>query len=353
MPQILVFLKMQSILAAHNATTLAFRLGQLDTVARCLLGAPTLYTPDMRAALALRWLTRIWALYREDRAILTGEALIGAECSAARNAFLDLLGSIHPPDILIADAIGLVRRIAIRPLAHERRETTEIVAASEPVLTAVLEALTSGRLPRDPVRRLEVLITQFRYSNAPNAAPLAATAQTPCWAINLAAAARSPAFYLTRTPLPVPGIVRRKMFRADRDRDARRRDITVSIDAALHDTTCDIAMIQRAALAFKRDFTRQRSHSRLATAWFLLFALDALSPAQLARALPASKAGAAKLLRQLVAAQMAHHHGTHEPYVCAIRFAVAFPAWESDAFAAQAMENTPFDPAHSTAEIEE
>lgn len=143
------------------------------------------------------------------------------------------------------------------------------------------------------------------------------------------------------------------MFRADRDRDARRRDIEVALDAALHDTTCDIAMIQRAAFAFKNEFAKQRSHSRLATAWMILVALDALSPAQLARALPATKAGAAKLLRQLVAAQMAHHHGTHEPYVCAIRFAVAFPAWENHAFVAQPDANDASDPLDIRAEIED
>jgi hypothetical protein len=314
-----------------DATTLAFRLGQIDTLQRVLLASPTLYSPEMRAALGLRWLTRIWVQYRADRGIATGGALIGAECSAARDAFLALLDSMLGPDAsMLADAVAVVRRSAIRPLAHERRETTAIVAASHPILAAVLEALHSVRAPRDPVARLDGLVTQFRYSTTLDDNPLSATAQTPCWAINLAAAAHSRAFGLVRAALPVPGVVSRKMFRADRDADARRSDIAIALDAALHETACDIALIQRADHAFRRDFTRQRSHSRLYAAWMLLFALGELTPSHLARALPATKAGAAKLLRQLVAARFAYHPGAHAPYACAVHFPVAFPAWGHD-----------------------
>jgi hypothetical protein len=132
---------------------------------------------------------------------------------------------------------------------------------------------------------------------------------------------------VVRTPLPVPGVVQRAMFRADRDAFQRRSDIAQALDHALHETACDIALILRADQLFRRDFTRQRSHSRLHTAWMLLFVLEALTPAQLARALPATKAGAAKLLRALVTGHLAHHHGSVEPYVCAVSFPVAFPGW--------------------------
>jgi hypothetical protein len=337
-----------------DATTLAFRLGQLDTVARCLLGNATLYTPVMREALALRWLGRIWAQYREDRAISGGEALCGAECAAVRNAFLSLLeDGLMPEDTLLPGAIRTVRRIAIRPLAQERQETEDITARSAPVLTAVLDALTSRRLPRDPVQRLCSLVTQFRYSHTADADPGAATAQTPCWALNLVAAARSPALHLARTPLPVPHVVQRKMFRADRDSAVRRDAIAATLDRALHDTMCDIALIQRADQAFKRECPKQRAHSRLHAAWMLLFALEAITPSQLARALPATKAGAAKLLRQLVAAQLARHHGGHTPYVCAIRFPIAFPAWGVDSFDAPPLSHTAPDPHGFRTEIED
>ncbi len=314
-----------------DSNALAFRIGQLDVAHQMLLESPALYSPALRGFLALRHLTRIWAQYREDRAILTGEALVGAECAAARNAFLALLESIVlPSDIFLADAIRLARRMAIRPLAHENSAATEIVETSEPVLSKVIEALGKPNLTRDPLRRLELLVEQFRYSDDLSEDPLSATALTPCWALNLAGAARSPALGLSREPHAIVGVVRRKMFRADRDVDQRRSDLVETLDGTLHETLCDVALILRADQAFTSEFTRQRSHSRLHTAWMLLFVLGALTPAQLARALPATKAGTAKLLRQLVTAQMAQHHGPYDPYLCAIQFAVAFPEWGAE-----------------------
>ena len=314
-----------------DSTALAFRIGQLDTAHQMLLDSPVLYSPELRGFLALRQLTRIWAQYREDRAILTGEALIGAECAAVRGAFLALLESIMSPDeFYLLGAIRLVRRMAIRPLTQERSAMAEIIDVSAPILGKVIEALAKPTLPRDPFRRLEILVGQFRYSESIDEGPLAATALTPCWALNLAGAARSPAFGLSRKPFSIIGVVCRKMFRADRNADQRRDDITNTLGGAVHEALCDIALILRADQAFTREFARQRSHSRLHTAWMLLYALGALTPAQLARALPATKAGTAKLLRQLVTAHMAHHHGTYDPYVCALQFAVAFPAWAAE-----------------------
>jgi hypothetical protein len=314
-----------------DSTALAFRLGQLDAAQTMLLASPAHYSPKLRGFLALRQLTRIWAQYREDRAILTGDALIGAECAAARGAFLALLESIVSPDEpYLLEAIRLVRRTAIRPLTQERSAMAEIIDASAPILGKVIEALEKPSLPRDPLRRLEILLGQFGYSESIDDDPLTATALTPCWALNLAGAARSPAFGLSRKPLCIPGVVRRKMFRSDRDADQRRSDIAETLLTALHEALRDIALVLRADQAFAYEFTQQRSHSRLQSAWMLLYALGALTPAQLARALPATKAGTAKLLRQLVTAQMAQHHGAYDPYVCAIQFAVAFPAWGAE-----------------------
>lgn len=75
---------------------LAFRLGQIDTLARFVLTNPHLYTPEMRGSLGLRWLTRTWAQYREDRAIEGGRALFDADCTPQRLAFLTLLTATLP-----------------------------------------------------------------------------------------------------------------------------------------------------------------------------------------------------------------------------------------------------------------
>ena len=73
-----------------DASPIAFRIGQIDALAKTLLASPALYSPEMRASLALRWLSRAWQQYRQDRAITLGPALIGAECATERNAFLTL-----------------------------------------------------------------------------------------------------------------------------------------------------------------------------------------------------------------------------------------------------------------------
>lgn len=313
---------------ASHAGPIAFRLGQIDALARVALASPALYTPEMRGSLALRWLGRAWDQYRQDRAISLGAQLIGAECTAQRNAFLTLLERALPSrEKPLRQAIRMSRKIAIRPIADEAAQAEAIVAASVPELDAVLAALAESRLPGDPLERLLALIDRFRYSTGDDSNGLSATARTPCWAINLAAVARGHGFHLAESPLPFPGIVQRRLFRADRDADERRADTNEALLDALHDAACDIARVPRAADVFAREFPSQRSNSRLFPAWMLLFGLGALTPAQLARALPATKAGAAKLLRQLEAKHLVHNQGPFEPFVLSISLPVAFPDW--------------------------
>ena len=61
---------------ASDTSPIAFRLGQVDALAKTLLASPALYSAEMRASLALHWLSRAWQQYREDRAITLGPALI-------------------------------------------------------------------------------------------------------------------------------------------------------------------------------------------------------------------------------------------------------------------------------------
>lgn len=317
---------------AIDVLPIAFRLGQLDALARTLLASPALFSPGMRASFHLRCLARAWEQYRQDRAISLGAQLIGAECAAERNAFLALLeralpDRTHP----LAQAIGAVRRLAIRPLPSEAAAAAEIVAASAGTLDAVLTALTDPVLPSAPLERLLALIDRFRTSTAIDDDPLAATALTPCWALNLAAAANGQGFHLSAGPLPCPGIVQRRLFRADRSPEDRRSSAAEILREALHDTACDIARLPRAAELFAREFPDQRSNSRLLPSWLLLFALGALTPAQLARALPATKAGAAKLLRQLEANHLAHCPAPFAPFSTTVSLPVAFPEpWEAE-----------------------
>ena len=314
--------------SAIDAGPIAFRIGQIDALARCLLASPTTYPAETRTALALRWLRRAWEQYRQDRAITLGPALIGAECAAERNAFLTLLERALPPrEKPLTQAIRMVRKIAIRPMVSEATETQAIVVASMGDLDAVLEAVAQEKLPGDPLERLLGLVDRFRYSSGVQADALSATARTPCWAINLVATALGSAFRLSEKPLPFPGIVQRRLFRADRDRAEGRTAARESLLDALHDTACEIARMPRAAEIFAREFPNQRSNSRLSLAWMLLFAFGALTPAQLARALPATKAGAAKLLRQLDATHLANHQGPFATFACAITIPMALPDW--------------------------
>ncbi len=313
-----------------DASALAFRLGHLDAVERAFLPSPALYSADLRAVLALRWLRRIWTQYRKDRAISDGAALIGAECAAARNAFLALLETILlPQNHGLGDAIRVVRRLAIRPLSAEAAQTADIIAESIPILSDICEALAAPNLPPTPVARLSALVAAKRYSTLIDGDALTATAFTPCWAINLVAAARSRDFHLANITVPLPGLVERRMFRADMGLSQLRSEVHEALLHAVHETICDIVIVPRAEQAFHQTFPRLRSHSRASTAWHLLFALGALTPAQLARALPATKAGAAKLLRQLVGGQLAHHDGAYAPYTAAVTFPFALSGWAS------------------------
>ncbi len=311
-------------LPVHSAA-IAFRQGQIDALARTLFASPTLYPAEMRESFALRALQRAWDQYREDRAILTGASVIGAECAAERDAFLALLASILPkPRGDLGQAIARVRQTAIRPLAAEAAATAALVDAGADELARVRDVVMSPNLPADPVARILAIVGRLRRSSDVDGDPLSATARSPCWAVNLLAVAEPALFGLSAHPLPCPGLVRRRLFRADRDPDTDRDDVVELLLESFHETLCDIARIPRAAAVFGEAFPALRGNSRLFPAWMLLFALGALTPAQLARALPCTKAGAGKLLRQLRDGQFAVNNGPQEPYGCSRQFPVSF-----------------------------
>ena len=313
---------------ASDTSPIAFRLGQVDALAKTLLASPALYSAEMRASLALHWLSRAWQQYREDRAITLGPALIGAECAAERNAFLTLFEQALPPrEKHLCLAIRTVRKVAIRPMASEIADAEAIVIASNDELDRVLSALAQPKLSNAPLERLLALVDGLRYSTGDDPDPLSATARTPCWAINLAAAARGDLFHLSETALPFPGLAQRRLFRADRGAQDRRSDARESLLEALHATACDIVRLPRAAEVFVREFPKQRTNSRLYLAWMLLFGLGGLTPAQLARALPATRAGAGKLLRQLETRHLARDQGPFAPFLCTLNIPVAMPDW--------------------------
>lgn len=308
-----------------HTVAIAFRQGQIDALARTLFASPALYPAEMRQCFALRTLVRAWSQYREDRAVMMGENLIGGECAAERDAFLTLLAAALPdPRSDLARAIQRVRQTAIRPLAAEAAATAVIVDAGLEELEAGRLVAASPNLPADPAARLLAIVRRLRRSADVDGDPLSATATSPCWAVNLLAVAEPALFGLTPHPLPFPGLVCRRLFRADRDADRDRDDIAVLVLEALHESLCDIARIPRAAAAFGEAFPALREHSRLHSVWMLLFAYGSITPAQLARALPCTKAGAAKLLRQLAGQSFAVTHGRYDPYVCNLRFSVDY-----------------------------
>lgn len=308
------------------ALPLAFRCGQLDALARTLLASPAFYPPELRQALGLRLLGSAWAQYREDRGLPGGTALVGAEASAERDAFLALLADLLAPgEDLLTPALAVVRRTAIRPLAAEARDTAVILARDRPLLGDVTEALAQPALPTSPLARTLSLIARFRYSQDPDAFPLTATAQSPCWALNLAGAADGAAFAVTPLALPCPGLVARRLFRADHPIEELPTLVADQLAAAVHAVACEIARLPRAVTLFAERFPALRGNSRLRQAWLLLFALDGLTAAQLARALPCTKAGAGKLLRQLAGQGLVRSSGPFAPFVPAVRVAVHLP----------------------------
>ena len=216
------------------------------------------------------------------------------------------------------------RLTAIRPLAAEAAETATIVDAGMAELAAVRAVAASPKLPSDPAARLLTIVRVLRRSADVDVDALSVTATSPCWAVNLLAVADPALFGLSPHPQPFPGLVRRQLFRADRDVDRDRDDIIELVLETFHETLCDIARIPRAMAAFGDAFPGLRVNSRLLETWLLLFAFGSMTPAQLARALPCTKAGAGKLLNDLKNGHFAVHHGSHEPYASAIQFPVSF-----------------------------
>lgn len=307
--------------------TLAFRRGQLDALVRTHLGPAGLYTLEMQQSLALRQLSQAWAAYREDRGITLGARLVGAECAAERDAFLGLVARTLPsPASPLAEAVRTVRRIAVAPLAAEARQAATIEAQSLPQLEAVIATLASDRLPTDPLERLLALIEHHRYSLGAGEDALGATALSPCWAINLLALTRPEALALCVPPIPLPGLARRRLFRADLSAAKRRDAASDGLLKAMLEAARDLDRIWQATRRFAGQFPQLRSHSRLGSAWALLVSLGELTPAQLGRALGMTKAGAGKLLRQLESGGLARSNGMFEPYACTPIAAAPFAA---------------------------
>ncbi|MBP8235539.1 MAG: hypothetical protein KAY22_24900, partial [Rhizorhabdus sp.] len=75
----------------------------------------------------------------------------------------------------------------------------------------------SPNLSSDPAARLLTIIRGLRRSADVEGDALSVTATSPCWAVNLLAVADPALFGISPHPLPFPGLVRRRLFRADRD----------------------------------------------------------------------------------------------------------------------------------------
>jgi hypothetical protein len=220
----------------------------------------------------------------------------------------------HEGDLF--QAIKTVRKSVAAPLAAEARHAARIAEAGGAQIEAVLTTLSSTQLPSDPLERLLKALSQHRYSLSNESDALRATAHSPCWAFNLLAVARPETFGLCSGALPLPGIVRRRLFRADLTGRRKRETARETMLAAMHETAYDIDRAWKAEKRFSTTFPDLRSNSRLRGVWLLFVGLGELTPAQVARAMPATRAGAGKLLRQLADANLIRTNGPFVPFAC-------------------------------------
>lgn len=119
-------------------------------------------------------------------------------------------------------------------------------------------------------------------------------------------------------------MAQRRLWRADLSSAAQRSQARDGLLEALHALACDIDRVWRASRRFLDEFPQLRSHARLGSAWTLMVGLGELTPAQLGRALPATKTGAGKLLRQLAEARLIRAGGPFEPFACSTLPAASF-----------------------------
>lgn len=265
-----------------------------------VLASNALFPSELRACLALRTLHRAWQHYREDRGIALGERLVGAECATERDAFLKLVLIALPfRTSSLGEAVTLVRKIAIRPLAVEVKQSEVVVVESRDGISLARKWLLETRLPEGPLQRLSALVDRLRYSDGREGDALRATASTPCWALNLLALTQSRSDGLLDHGLPLPGFVDRRAFRSDWSTSERRESIRSSLSRALSRSAAEIAATLHARQAFMLRCGQLQSNSRAYAAWLLIYAFGGLTAAQLARALNVTKAGAGKVLDQL------------------------------------------------------
>lgn len=285
---------------ALDKTEIAFLQGQLHGLTQVVLASNALFPSELRACLALRTLDRAWQQYREDRGIALGQRLVGAECATERDAFLKLvLIALPSRTSSLGEAVALVRKMAIRPLAVEAKQSEVVVVESLDGISEARSWLLEPRLPEDPLQRLSAVVDRLRYSDGREEDTLSATASTPCWALNLLALTQSKSFGLLDHDCPLPGIVDRRAFRSDWSTSERRESIRNSLSRALSRSAAEIAATLHARQAFMLRCSQLQSNSRAYAAWLLIYALGGLTAAQLARSLNATKAGAGKILDQL------------------------------------------------------
>jgi hypothetical protein len=290
----------------HARHLMAYRTGQSDAYLRDIMATSPIEAQASVNPIALRMLRRLWLQYREDRGYEGPASLLSTENFDQRSGFisaitfcmttLNLPGQQQPSDLHQAIQVALATFPPGEDFSHNQTDlNADDFHLLGDVQANIAQTLTANHyLPDD---HLQKLLSHYLYTNDPTDQPK--PTKSPCWALNLVVALNAQLLGLTIVPLPLPGIFRRELFRANRSDTWRRFTIVRNITKATESMMTEAIDLTNAQTTIDLAFPQRRSSSRIHDVFQLVSGLGELGATQVSRAMDISQPGARKLLLQL------------------------------------------------------
>lgn len=323
----------------HARHLMAYRTGQSDAYLRDIMAKSTIETEAFANPIALRMLRRLWLQYREDRGYEGPASLLSSENFNQRSGFfsamtfclttLNIPGQQRPSDLHQATEVALATFPPGEDFSYDRTDLQaddfDLLGNVQANIARTLEA--SHYLPDE---HLQKLLSDYLYTKDTTDQPN--PSKSPCWALNLVVALRAQILGLCIVPLPLPGIFKRELFRANRSDSWRRFTLVRNITKATENLMTEAIDLTNAQTAINLAFPQRRSSSRIHDVFQLVSGLGELGATQVSRAMNISQPGARKLLLQLERAGFLRRTSSGTKWNSIVRFRLGPPqhSWLSN-----------------------